>query len=300
MGNKTIHQLSFIGSLTLSDELACYNIASSQTGKITINNILDTLSPIPVNKGGTGATDASTARANLSAMFTNTNGRITKATSSGQEFFIVGSAGTGSTHSGDDVGIVVTDTGLFGYNFTDGIQTWSLNTVSDKFVTSLVSNCNDATSSGKRYYANASTSNRPLSDNTQFQILCLYGDGTYPTQMAWVMNTQSQQRFWIRSKNASGWGQWFLYTSPEAGIKVVNGTISNINLAGNATTSINFTPSIPSGYVRVMNGPCRTQGWIGLAYLSGGNTVWLRNLTSSSVSNGSVIWEFLCYANSWD
>lgn len=262
--------------------------------------------PLSVTKGGTGATDAEKARENLGVVQSSSNvkGNMNNVDIGTSHWVLAGTAGSGSSLTGNRILFHMGPNGVSGYDSTTKTSLWSLNantlnTINNKFSATLVSDCNNATQPLKLYYANASTANRPSSDNTWFQIICLWGS-SYPTQMAWVENTTYAQRFWLRTKNANGWGSWYLYTSPSQAIQIVSGTTGNITVPANSTKSTSITVNVPTGYTRVMNGPCRTNGAVAFAYLQGGastgasvSDIWIGNPWSSSITL-TVTWEVLC------
>ncbi len=270
--SKLINELSTLSTITGSDQVIVYGTGSSTTGKVSIDSL--------VTAGGAVMSHDDTA-----AFVGNTGGQSNL-------FFLQSTLNsTNSTYGGDRAGLIIKSDGLQVWNNTKSQAIWTLSNT----ITTLLTDCNNGTDPFKLYYCNTSTANRPSSDGTWFELRCLW-PGTYCTQMAWVENTQNMGRFWLRSKNASGWGSWYLYTIPSQSIKIVSGVSGTITIPAKTAKSINVTISIPSGYTRVMNGPCRTNGFVGSAYLSEGNTIWCSNPFDNQVS-GTINWEVLCVAN---
>lgn len=92
----------------------------------------DRLPTVPISKGGTGATNAGNARANLAVAYspTDANGSITKAgNTSGQVFFIICNAGPASSKAGDRMILCPTDSGIFLWDSTTSETMWTVNIV---------------------------------------------------------------------------------------------------------------------------------------------------------------------------
>lgn len=77
--------------------------------------------PVTVEQGGTGATDATTARVNLKVPYSTNDVQMqfSRSTSNGQHFFMSGIAGTNSSYANKRILLFSTDTGFSCYNSTD-------------------------------------------------------------------------------------------------------------------------------------------------------------------------------------
>ena len=80
-------------------------------------------------------------------------------------------------------------------------------------------------------------------------------------------------------------------------IRVIDATTGAITLAGGAATSTSISFSVPTGYTPYMLGPCKTIGYIGIAYAESTVRIWTRNTTSGQVS-GAVSCSLLCVKTS--
>lgn len=125
----------------------------------------NTSGALPIANGGTGETTAAAARKALGAAQTTEEamGAITPSSSSGQAFFVASNAGTGSTHAGDRLLLVVGDTNLSLYDQASGVgNLWTIN------MSTLNTRISDLQAGAKDpiRYVNATATNQTIPANS--------------------------------------------------------------------------------------------------------------------------------------
>lgn len=127
---KNIHELTSLdaASVVSSDELIIYDVSTDETKKITADSLLNLNLPLPINKGGTGATSAAAAITNLGVVKSsqNTAGNMNNVGIGNSHWILAGTAGTSSAYAGDRISFHVGPDGPIAYDSTTQKTLWTV------------------------------------------------------------------------------------------------------------------------------------------------------------------------------